>query len=214
MEEFSIQTTVQGRYLFRPPLQAAAPVLIAGFHGYGQTAEDEFGLLESIPGTESFALCSIEALHPFYSPKGKPGACWMTSRQRETRIAENIRYVDAVISRMMPPGGTLVYHGFSQGAGMASRAAMLGSHRAWGFMLLGGDFPPELDVPVTIPLVHIARGNRDPIYREELFLRDCRRFREGGADHVACTFAGVHEASSEYLDAAAVFLERLVDERS
>jgi predicted esterase len=210
MEEFAIQATVNGRYLLRQSLQSATPALLAGFHGYGQSAEDHLSLLASIPGSEHFTLCSIEALHQFYNAHGKPGASWMTSFQRQARIEENIRYVDAVIGNVLQPGSTLVFHGFSQGAGMASRAALLGKHRASGLMLLGGDFPPESENSGDMPVVHIARGARDPIYREEHFMRDCRRFDEWGVRHVSCSFKGGHEAADEYLKSAGVFLDKIV----
>lgn len=209
MEEHSVQTTVSGRYLLRAPLARPQALLIAGFHGYGQSAEDELELLASIPGSERCTLCSIEALHPFYTPKGKPGACWMTSHRREARIGENIHYVDAVIGKVLNPSSSLVFHGFSQGAGMAARAALLGSHPVSGLMLLGGDIPAELVVTERMVNVHIARGNRDPIYKAENFGKDCSRLKEAGVAHVCCTFAGGHEAAAEYLESAGRFLEAL-----
>ncbi|NTW81951.1 MAG: phospholipase [Chlorobiaceae bacterium] len=210
MEEFSIQTIVNGRYLIRKPLQTGSELLIAGFHGYGQTAEDELALLASIPGSETCTLCSIEALHPFYTPKGDPGACWMTSRQRETRIEENVRYVEAVIERVLHPGIKLVFHGFSQGTGMACRAALSGKHRASGVMLLGGDIPPELALTDRRLNVHIARGNRDPIYKQENFRSDCTRLDEAGISHISCSFTGGHEAAAEYSESAGEFLQSMI----
>jgi predicted esterase len=145
MQEHRIETSVQGRYLVRKPSGGGQVPLLAGFHGYGQTAEDELALLGSIRGSDRWLLCSIEALHPFYNTRGEAGSCWMTSRDRELRIAENIRFVDAVLDRIRascPAGGPLVLHGFSQGAGMACRAALLGRHPSSALMLLGGDIPP------------------------------------------------------------------------
>ncbi|NTU97077.1 MAG: phospholipase [Chlorobiaceae bacterium] len=213
MEEYSIRTTVSGRYLLRPSLLRPESVLLTGFHGYGQSAEDELGLLVSIPGSERCTLCSIEALHPFYTLKGKSGACWMTSDHRLTRIKENIRYVDAVLDKILQPSTALIFHGFSQGTGMASRAAALGMHRSSGLMLLGGDFPPELELAGQLPLVHIARGDRDPIYQKEPFMRDCRRFAESCLPHVTCSFKGGHEAAGEYLESAGGFLEKFFSNR-
>lgn len=205
----SIQATVQGRYLFRPPLQAAPPVLIAGFHGYGQTAENELALLKSIPGSETCSLCSIEALHQFYTTKGDPGASWMTSQQREARIAENVRYIDAVIEQILPAGSMLVLHGFSQGAGMACRAAVLGKHRASGVMMLGGDIPPELVLKDWFGKVHIARGIMDPLYKEENFRKDGIRLHDTGIEHILCAFSGGHMPAAEYFVSAGEFLEKL-----
>jgi len=93
---------------------------------------------------------------------------------------------------------------------MASRAALLGKHRASGLMLLGGDFPPELEAAGDLPVVHIARGGRDPVYREEHFMKDCRRFGEGGVHYVPCSFKGGHEAANEYLRSAGEFLQQFL----
>lgn len=210
MVECTIQASVSGRYLLRPSLQPASPALLAGFHGYGQTAEEELRLLASLPGSERFTLCSVEALHPFYIRKGVVGASWMTISQREMRIEENVRYVDAVIDRVLQPRSLLVFHGFSQGVGMASRAVVLGRHVASGLMLLGGEFPPELSHAAHLPPVHIARGDRDPIYTEKHFQQDCDYFAGAGTLPVTCVFRGGHEAGEEYLRSAGEFLYRFL----
>ncbi|NTV98854.1 MAG: phospholipase [Chlorobiaceae bacterium] len=211
MEEFSIQATVHGRYLLREPWKSSAVrAVIAGFHGYGQSAEDELSMLSSIPGSEIFTICSIEALHPFYTDKGQPGNCWMTSHQRELRTDENIHYVEAVLEKVLPPDSMLILHGFSQGTGMACRAALQGKHHASGVMLLGGDIPPELAVTDRMAKVHIARGHRDPIYGKEQFERDCGRLTGAGAACISCSFKGGHYAGDEYLRSAGEFLETLI----
>ena len=209
MQEYTIQTSVRGRYLLQRPSHSGPAPLFVGFHGYGQTAEYELSLLSTIPGSGRWLCCSIEALHPVYIPTGDSGASWMTSRHREQRITENVLYVDAVIKRVRESGAvndTLCFHGFSQGCGMACRAALLGSYRSTGLMLLGGDIPPELSVNGSVGRVHLARGNGDRFYTQEQFEHDSARIREGDLPFSATHFRGEHGANEEYFNAAGLFL--------
>ena len=209
MQEYNIQTAVSGRYLLQSPLHSGSAPLLVGFHGYGQTAEDELALLIAIPGSGSWLCCSIEALHPVYTPRGDPGASWMTSRHRELRIAENVRYIDEVIKcirDLCSVTDTLCFHGFSQGSGMACRAALLGCHRSCGLMLLGGDIPPKLSLHGSVGKVHLARGNGDRIYTPEQFEQDRARISEVAIPFTSTLFNGDHWANEEYFNDAGRFL--------
>ena len=212
MLEFSMETSVRGRYLLRLPLHSRPAPLLAGFHGYGQRAEDELEMLNTIPGSESWFCCSIEALHPIYTDKGVPGASWMTSRDREFRIEENVRYVNAVVERiraLYAVNTTLCFHGFSQGAAMAWRAALLGSHPASGIMVLGGDIPPELPLSGCGARVHLARGTGDHFYKEDGYERDTARLHADSVPFIATLYSGGHKAKTGYFQAAGEFLASL-----
>ncbi|ASQ89697.1 phospholipase [Prosthecochloris sp. GSB1] len=206
-----IETTVAGRILVSRPERKGPLPLLMGFHGYGRSAEDELALLESLPGGSSWLRCAVEALHPFYTGGGTCGASWMTSRERERMIQDNIRYVDAVLSDLetaYPLGDTLVYHGFSQGAPMACRAALCCSRRPSGVMLLGGDIPPECSGLDRMGRVHIARGDSDRLYPREVFERDVKRLHDEAVPFLQCNFHGDHEAAPEYFVSAGGFLAR------
>lgn len=209
MQEYIFQTSVSARYLLLPPSASGPAPLLVGFHGYGQRAEDALEQLAAIPGSSDWYCCAIEALHSFYTSAGSVGASWMTSRYREARISENVHYVDGVIRQIRAQhntDGRLVYHGFSQGVGMACRAALLGSHRAFGVMLLGGDIPEELELQGSTLRVHLARGNRDKIYSQEQFEQDKARLQCADIPFSATLFNGGHGAGEEYFAAAAEFL--------
>jgi len=211
MHEYSIQTSVSGRYLIRSPLHSGSAPLFVGFHGYAQTAEDELTLLCDIPGSELWLCCSIEALHPVYTSKGGFGASWMTSQYRDKRISENVHYVDAVIQQvkeLFPVTDRLCFHGFSQGCGMACRAAILGSHSPSRLMMLGGDIPPELSMTMRVEEVHLARGDHDRFYTREQFERDFARSNKVGVPCTGCLFTGDHGANKEYLSMAGDFLAK------
>jgi len=208
MQAYTFQTQISGRYLLRLPESSGPAPLLVGFHGYGQQAEDALAQLSAIPGTSEWLCCAIEALHSFYLPDGSAGASWMTGKNREQRIAENVQYVDGVIGRikeMHELQERLVFYGFSQGAAMAWRAALLGRHRASALMVLGGDIPPELQLVGTFR-VHLARGNRDRLYTGEEFERDKAKLRHADLPFSALLFNGGHRAGEEYFAAAGKFL--------
>jgi predicted esterase len=89
---------------------------------------------------------------------------------------------------------------------MASRAALLGNYRSCGLMMLGGDIPPELEFAGRDVRVHLARGSRDRIYRQEQFENDKARLRDSAIPFSATLFSGGHGAGEEYLAAAGEFL--------
>jgi predicted esterase len=202
-------TSISGRYLLEVPAGGESLPLLVGFHGYGQTAEDEMEILQRIPGVDNWIRCAIQALHPFYPRPKKIGACWMTSQDRELRIEENIRYVDRVVTRIRnenPTNQILIYHGFSQGTAMACRAAIGGEHSPRGVLLHGGDIPPELDDLDRMVRVLIARGQSDRIYRRERWESDLTRLGDSRLTTTRCEFDGGHEVSDTWLQAAGVFL--------
>ena len=56
----TIATEVHGRFLVRP--RRSSSVLI-GFHGYGESADDQLPRLAAIPGSDDWILVSIQGLY-------------------------------------------------------------------------------------------------------------------------------------------------------
>ena len=136
----------------------------------------------------------------------------MTSQDRELRIQENVRYVDAVIHQLKQTyavADRVVYFGFSQGVGMACRAALLGEHPPSGVMLLGGDIPPEFERVNRMSQVLIGRGTRDRLYTNDQFQHDAARIRQSGMHIRICEFEGGHEFGDDYRKAAGDFLHNI-----
>ncbi|NTW33761.1 MAG: phospholipase, partial [Bacteroidetes bacterium] len=96
---------------------------------------------------------------------------------------------------------------YSQGAGMACRAALLGRHPVTGVLLLGGDIPSEHDDLARMRAVHIGRGDHDHFYRKKLFDSDLARLQEAGIEPMVLEYAGGHAPTAEYFDAAGRFLD-------
>src|SRR5688572_5658420 len=138
-----VPATVHGRVLIDPDEGTAVSSLprrsrnaakegrvLAGFHGYAQTATDMMQDLNRIPGASDWTRVSIQALNRFYiRGDSQVVASWMTREDRDQAIADNIAYVDAVMTRADAGRGfsRAVMVGFSQGAAMAYRAAVSGA---------------------------------------------------------------------------------------
>jgi predicted esterase len=179
--EHSIVTPMHGRYLVRIPEAANGPLrnapMVVGFHGYGESADEQLARLTAIPELDGWALVSVQGLHRFYGRGGAVVASWMTSEHREEAIEDNLRYVRSVVTEAIHQAGepqALVYVGYSQGVAMAWRAAILGTRRTDGLAVFAGDVPPELGVrPMTqCPPVLIGRGRDDARYSGPQFRAD------------------------------------------
>jgi predicted esterase len=213
--ENTIETLTHGRYLVHPAPEPNSPVLM-GFHGYGETAEEELYRLRRIPGIEHWNVVSVEALHRFYRRRfTEVGASWMTRENRELTIADNIRYVSSVVTKVMSdhrPGTPLVMTGFSQGVAMAFRAAATVSRRVSGVIACGGDVPPELEASqlARIPSVLIGHGSRDEWYTAEKVRSDEQRLRAARIGVQIHTSDAGHEWTPEFSEKCSQFLENIL----
>lgn len=199
----TVETKVHGRFLHD---DRGAARLLVGFHGYAETADVHLEELRKIPGIGEWSLAAVQALHPFYTRSGTVVASWMTSVDRELAIADNVAYVQKVLAALPVPK-QLVFLGFSQGAAMAVRAAAFARADPSGLILLGGDIPPEVaEADVTLPPVLLGRGARDEWYTEEKFKKDLS-FLETRTRVTRCVYAGGHEFTDAFRDAAREFLE-------
>ena len=184
--------------------------IIAGFHGYMENADVQLTRLEQIPGSGDWTLVSIQALHRFYRGRSREVvASWMTREDRETAIADNVRYVRAALAAVAGGAATpVIYTGFSQGVAMAFRAAVHAEHAATGVIAVGGDIPPELlaDSSLTFPRVLLARGGADEWYTADRLATDVAALRGRGVDVEEFVYDGGHEWTSAVADAAAAWV--------
>lgn len=214
-----VEARTHGRYLVRPPAGEARGILV-GFHGYMQDAAECLADLDSIPGLEGWARVAIDALHAFYarsSGSGRVVRGWMTRDLREQSIADNVLYVRGVLDAVRPRFGwrlPVAVLGFSQGASMAWRAAVLGGHEIAAAVALGGDVPPELGgLPEPTPFparALLARGEADEWYTEERMDGDRRLLEARGVEVELLRFEGGHEWSDPFRAAVEGLLEGVV----
>ena len=175
--------------------------MLIGFHGYGETAEDELRRLQAIPGIADWTLVSIQGLHHFYRRRtNEVVASWMTRQNRELAIADNITYVQNVANSLCHDSSVpLILTGFSQGVAMAFRAAAALKQRVTAVIACGGDIPPEVDQDALarIPTVLIGRGVRDEWYTPEKQAADEERLRGAGVTVQTAIIDAGHDDARE-----------------
>lgn len=214
-ETLHFRTLQSGRVLVERPEAAHAPALIfMGFHGYAEGAAPQLSRLVSVDGSERFVCVAPQALHRFYNRAGEVVASWMTSQDRETMVVANVRYVRRIVRPLRARyGAPIVFAGFSQGASMAYRAALLTGLDARGVIAVGGDVPPELleendrrwaGLPVLI-----VRGSADDRFSRERFEKDREALTARGAAVSAVTVNASHEWNENVSVAVSAFIAPL-----
>ena len=209
VKTLAIQARTHGRALVR---EATRPHgFLLGFHGYAENAEIQMARLESIPGTDTWTLVSVQGLHRFYSGRSQDVvAGWMTRQDRETAIDDNIDYVNRVLGSIAETNARIVFAGFSQGVAMAFRAAVRGSHPAAGVVSVGGDVPPELLAEPSLRLpsrILLARGAQDDWYTDPKLQADIAALTARGTAPAVLVHTGGHEWTVEVSTAAGTLLE-------
>ncbi len=167
--------------------------------------------LRQIPGHERWLLVAVQALHPFYHRGQLVVASWMTRQDRELAIVENVEYVGSVVAEVRRGYDTrspLVFTGFSQGVGMAYRAAA--HYQADALIVLAGDVPPDVaaSTRVALPPVLIGRGTRDESYSAATHDADVATLQRRGVRVESCVFEGAHEWTPEFYAEASRVLSR------
>lgn len=217
MIERNLPVTQHGRYLVEPADGSASSAprpILAGFHGYAETPEQQMERLKSIAGASNWVLLSVQGLHRFYRGRSNDVvASWMTRQNRDLAILDNCEYVARVVDNVAeqwPIKKEIAFAGFSQGAGMAYRAAVRSTLDVTGVIACGGDVPPELDrwALAQVRRAVIARGAQDELYSAEELADDERRLREAGVDVQTVTFAGGHEWTAELSAVCSAFLHK------
>jgi predicted esterase len=210
----SVETSTHGLVLIKDPTVSSSLSLLVGFHGYAQSAEDMLAELELVPGSERWTLVSVQALHRFYA-RGheKVVASWMTRQDREQAIADNLGYVNRVVSALLAHAheAPVVFAGFSQGVAMAYRAAVMGAHRARGIIAVGGDVPADVKTAPAnrFPSIFIAAGETDDWYTAAKVEADEAFLRSHGTRNEVFRYRGGHEWTAELRDRLHQVLEQL-----
>lgn len=217
---YTVPAQTHGRVLVQDAADLPSGRLLITFHGYKQNADDALEAARRIPGVaEKWRVVAVQGLHRFYASGERVVASWMTRQDRDEAIADNVAYVNRVVEeelKRMPGVGlqpSLVYLGFSQGAAMAYRAAVLGSRAARGIIALAGDIPPELknaaaDRQVWPPVL-IGVGTTETFYTPDKVSADAAFLVSQGVKFDVCQFTGGHEWTDEFRAAAGRWLEAL-----
>lgn len=212
MHTKTLAAQTHGRFLVDVPDHSRATLV--GFHGYGENAAIQMGVLRRIAGDRPVGLVSIQGLHRFYSRGGEVVASWMTKEDRELAIADNVAYVGKVLTAVANDTGTprpLIYVGFSQGVAMAYRAAALVQRPCDGLIALAGDVPPDVMPLVgSLPRVLIGRGTGEEWYTADKAGQDLEALGAAGVKVIEHVFEGGHEWTPAFVDQCAAFLDELL----
>jgi len=213
MQTLTIQTTTHGRVLVRAPETGSPAGLIVAFHGYAQSADDMLGEIERIPGAHRWRLAAVQGLHRFYSRRDqRVVASWMTRQDRDEAIVDNVAYVARVVRSVREGAGPLVFVGFSQGAAMAYRAALLGPDHAAGIVAVAGDVPPELKqagAPGRWPPVLIGVGSDETWYSAAKVEADLVFLQAAGVRADLVRFTGGHEWTDELRSRIGLWIDQV-----
>jgi predicted esterase len=216
--ELNLPTTIHGRILIEGPADSSSSRILVSFHGYKSNADDALADALQIPGVRAgWHVVAPQGLHRFYGREERIVASWMTRQDRELAIADNVAYIDAVLDEAidgLPAGAAplIVYAGFSQGAAMAYRAAVLGAHPAAGVIALGADMPPELrqaDGRQPWPPVLVGVGTGETFYTPDKVAVDVEFLKAKGVPHELCRFEGGHEWTDAFRATAGRWLAAL-----
>jgi predicted esterase len=178
-------------------------------HGYGQLAA--FFIRKFIPfASEERLFIAPEGTNHSYLKdfQGRVGANWMTSYQRETAIANNHRYLNQMMKKVLSTFEQAPrFHvlGFSQGAATATRWASQWEGSLDSLVLWGGGFAHDLALEVAkekfasteVILVH---GLEDELITEESKKRQEELLLELGKPLKLLTFSGGHEIDPQTVE--------------
>jgi predicted esterase len=212
MQTHTISVRTHGRYLVhRSP---SARGTLVGFHGYKENAVIAMAVLRQLAGDRAVDLVSVQGLHRFYASGGTVVASWMTKEDREHAIADNVAYVDHVLTAVAADAGLtrpLIYVGFSQGVAMAYRAAALVQRRCDGLIALAGDVPPDVaPLAASLPPTLIGRGTEEPYYTADKAARDLELLRAAGVGVLDHVFEGGHLWTPAFITRSQAFLDELL----
>ena len=186
-------------------------------HGYGQSAARWARHFEPLASAERLIVVP-EALSKFYLDDRyqRVGASWMTRENRESEVADQIRYLDAVMTEACGRAGVdlgsvrLVGFGFSQGTATIMRwlersaLAAQRPRRANRVILWGGRVPTDLDLGAQRPWLeqadlHIVAGDRDAVATPGRVIAQETALREAGIPYRTVTFSGEHRLNARVL---------------
>ncbi len=144
-EAHTIQTQKTARVFTYGTLSEKTEIIWLVTHGYGFLAEYFIKKFEVLPSDKHFVIVP-EALNRFYlkDMKGRVGACWMTSEDRENEIKDYIQYLDNIYETfILQTNAKIVGLGFSQGVATMARWAMHAPNKLNRIVFWGGSIPNE-----------------------------------------------------------------------
>jgi predicted esterase len=161
------------------------------------------------------AIIAPEALSRYYLDDTRGGshatsavgATWMTREDRESEIADQVSYLDALsdaVSAAVPPGATrLTVLGFSQGVATVCRWIDRGRTRPDRLICWGGAVPDDVRLGTGAPLRHpslwLVAGSRDIYATADRVAQQQSVLRAAGVAFSWLSFDGGHRLDDDTL---------------
>lgn len=209
------------RYVVLGPEDGPVDEVWVACHGYGQLAT-YFGRHFRDALRPGRLVVVPEALSRFYVTDGgrrvgeRVGASWMTREDRETEIADLVRYLDDVFVAACARAGAdprtvrLGAMGFSQGTATVTRWLAYSplvrdrSSRAGRLVLWGGALPHDLDLTghaawLNRADLHLIAGDRDEFATPGRIVKEERRLTQAGVAYQSVSFSGGHRLDDRLL---------------
>ncbi|EAZ81413.1 alpha/beta hydrolase [Algoriphagus machipongonensis] len=178
------------------------------FHGYGQLAE--FFIRKFIPfdGDKRLFIAPEGTNYGYLKDfKGRVGANWMTSHERELAIENNHRFLDELIGSILegykstPKINVL---GFSQGGATATRWASRWTGKVDQLVLWAGGFAHDLLIEDSKKKFSetdftLVLGDEDEFIKPESLEKQNILIKDLGKPIKKITFSGGHVIDSEVL---------------
>ena len=179
------------------------------FHGYGQLAE--FFIRKFLPfDSPNRVILAPEGTNYGYLKEfqGRVGANWMTKHEREIAIANNHRYLNLLMERVLetfqkPPKIHVL--GFSQGAATSTRWASQWNGQLDTLVLWAGGFAQDLSLDFCRKKFEhtnliLAFGEKDELIQEEQKKQQLELVETLGKRLTVLKFEGGHELDIQLLD--------------
>ncbi|MES2836853.1 MAG: hypothetical protein V4667_04980 [Bacteroidota bacterium] len=179
-------------------------------HGYGQLPQFFLKKFEPLVDAQCVVLAP-EGLSRFYLEgfKGRVGASWMTSDDREQEIEDYINYLTAFFTTKVQPyvNADCQIHviGFSQGAATACRWVNSGLVKVNELVLWAGSFPHDLNFDLAKQIFNqlkltLVVGNKDE-FEPLIKLQDHQnKLNELGIKFNVVEFEGGHDIDKKTLE--------------
>ena len=178
------------------------------FHGQGMLAQYFIRKWAGLDAKQNFIIAP-QGLSKYYLEgfTGRVGASWMTKEDRLTEIANQGRYINAVLKaeKVWDSQAEIILFGFSQGVATACRYAAYSKSRFHQLVLWAGMFPPDIYAEDVShwgdQRIRYFTGNQDPFFKEEMIdQQDELVERVTGRLPELIRFDGKHEVLPELFD--------------
>lgn len=175
-------------------------------HGYGQLSSFFLKKFETVFSDDTLFLAPEATNYSYLQGfSGRVGANWMTRHEREAAIANNNRYLNAVLQMQVlkfDKAPNIHILGFSQGAATATRWAAQLNLPVTSLVLWAGGFAHDLDVHAAgnrlrESQIYVVQGTQDEFITEESKQKQAELISTLGLSVNHKSFDGGHELNME-----------------